>query len=110
MHARISALTRPGLLKRDVDYHLVRASMVVLFLFFGYQKWFEYEVKALVPFFDNRPLISWVVPVFGHRGASWFLGLWEWTAGALLFLGFWNKRFGALGAALSVATFIGTVT
>jgi len=25
-----------GLLKEDLDYHLLRASMIVLFLFFGY--------------------------------------------------------------------------
>jgi len=36
-------LIKLGLLKDDLDYHLIRASMVVLFLFFGYQKWFEYE-------------------------------------------------------------------
>src|SRR5215468_1281090 len=36
-------LTRLGLLREDVDYHLVRASMVLIFLMFGYQKWFEYE-------------------------------------------------------------------
>ena len=39
----ISAFIKLGLLKEDLDYHLIRASMVVLFLFFGYQKWFEYE-------------------------------------------------------------------
>jgi uncharacterized membrane protein YkgB len=84
--------------------------MVMLFLFFGDQKWFDYEVEALVPFFENGPLLSWMYPVFGQRGASWFLGVWEWTTCALLFLGFWNTRLGTLGAALAVATFIGTVT
>jgi uncharacterized membrane protein YkgB len=110
MNALINALTKTGLLKGDLDYHLVRASMVVLFWFFGYQKWFDYEVKGLVPFFENGPLISWMYPVFGQRGATGVLGVWEWTTCALLFLGFWNKRLGVFGAALSVVTFIGTVT
>jgi uncharacterized membrane protein YkgB len=44
------------------------------------------------------------------RGATWFLGVSEWTFGTLLFLGFWNKRLGILGALGSCATFIGTVT
>jgi uncharacterized membrane protein YkgB len=48
--------------------------------------------------------------VFGHQGASWFLGAAEWTLGSLLFAGFWDKRFGILGAAGSTATFIATVT
>ena len=46
MHALINLLSRFGLLKEDVDYHLLRASMVVIFLFFGYQKWFDYEALA----------------------------------------------------------------
>ena len=106
----ISPLTRSGLLKEDLDYHLLRASMVVMFLFFGYQKWFEYEAQVLIPYISNGPLIFWMYPVFGIRGASWFLGVAEWLFGALLFLGFWNKRLGILGALGSVATFVGTVT
>src|ERR1700754_5056272 len=103
-------LTRSGLLREDLDYHLIRASMVLIFLAFGYQKWFEYEAQVLIPYISNGPLISWLYPVFGIRGASWFLGVSEWLFGALLFLGFWNKRVGILGALGSVATFVGTVT
>jgi uncharacterized membrane protein YkgB len=51
-----------------------------------------------------------VHPVFGIRGASWFLGCSEWLFGALLFLGFWNKRLGILGAIGSIGTFVMTVT
>src|SRR5438309_1265163 len=84
--------------------------MVILFLFFGYQKWFEYEAQTLVPNISNGPLIFWLYPVFGIRGASWFLGVSEWIFCGLLFLGFWNKKLGILGALGSVASFIGTVT
>jgi hypothetical protein len=34
----VHALHRPGLLAQDLDYHVVRASMVIMF-FFGYHKW-----------------------------------------------------------------------
>ena len=34
----INALIRLGVLKDDLDYHLLRASMVIIFFFFGYQK------------------------------------------------------------------------
>jgi uncharacterized membrane protein YkgB len=103
-------MTKFGLLKEDLDYHLIRASMVIIFLFFGYQKWFEYEAQTLIPYISNGPLIFWMYPVFGIRGASWFLGVSEWLFGALLFAGFWNKKLGILGALGSVASFIGTVT
>src|ERR1700716_1336286 len=110
MNALIHMLTRSGLLTKDLDYHLIRASMVLIFLAFGYQKWFAYEAQVLIPYISNGPLIFWMYPVFGIRGASWFLGVSEWLFGTLLFLGFWNKRIGVLGALGSVATFIGTVT
>jgi hypothetical protein len=74
----VGILQKSGLLAKDWDYHLLRASMVIIFLFFGYQKWWEYEAERLVPFISNGPLISWLYPVFGIRGASWFLGTFEW--------------------------------
>jgi uncharacterized membrane protein YkgB len=110
LNSFISVLQRSGLLAKDVDYHIIRASMVIIFLFFGYQKWWAYEAERLIPFISNGPLIWWLYPTFGIRGASWFLGTFEWIFSGLLLAGFWNKRLGLLGAAGSTATFIATVT
>ena len=110
MKTLIDGLAKTGLLKTDLDYHVLRASMVIMFFFFGYQKWWDYEAQTLIPFISNGPLISWMYPVFGIRGASWFLGVSEWTFGALILLGYWSKRLGVLGAAGSVVTFVLTVT
>src|ERR1700739_1470948 len=110
MNSLIKILAKSGLLTKDLDYHLVRASMVIIFFFFGYQKWFPYEFERLVPFISNGPLSSGLSPVFGPPGASYFLGVSEWTFGALLLAGFWNKRLGVLGALGSTGTFIATVT
>jgi len=110
MNALVRLLLKFGLLTRDLDYHLIRASMVLIFLAFGYQKWFAYEAQVLIPYISNGPLIFWMYPVFGIRGASWFLGVSEWLFGTLLFLGFWNKRLGILGALGSTLTFLMTVT
>lgn len=110
MNMLIRIFTKFGLLTKDLDYHVVRASMVIIYFFFGYQKWFPYEAQGLIPFFKNGPLISWMYPVFGVQGSSWFLGVSEWLFGALLLLGFWNKKLGILGAAGSCVTFIMTIT
>jgi uncharacterized membrane protein YkgB len=110
MNALTHILARSGLLTKDLDYHLLRAAMVLIFLAFGYQKWFAYEAQILIPYISNGPLIFWMYPVFGLRGASWFLGVSEWTFGVLLFLGFWNKPLGIVGAIGSTLTFLGTVT
>ena len=110
MSPLIRVLMKLGILRKDLDYHLMRAAMVIIFLFFGYQKWFEYEARVLIPYISNGPLIFWLYPVFGIRGATWFLGVSEWTFGTLLFLGFWNKNLGILGALGSCVTFVCTAT
>ena len=68
MTSIVRSLTKLGILKNDLDYHLLRASMVIIFLFFGYQKWFEYEAQALLPYIGHGPLIFWLYAVFGVRG------------------------------------------
>lgn len=110
MNFFIRMLTKLGIQRQDLDYKLLRASMVIIFLFFGYQKWFEYEAQALIPYISHGPLIFWMYRAFGTRGATYFLGVAEWAFGALLFLGFWNKKLGIIGAAGSCFSFIATFT
>lgn len=110
MNFIVDALSRSGLLRRDLDYHLLRASMVIIFAWFGYDKWFESEIRGLLPLISHGPFISWTIPVFGIRGTSYFLGMSEWIFGSLLLLGFWNKKLGVLGALGSCCTFLATLT
>jgi uncharacterized membrane protein YkgB len=106
----INRLARSGLLRRDLDYHLLRAAMVVIFAWFGYDKWFESEIRALAPLITHGPFISWTIPVLGIHGTAIFLGATEWTVGSLILLGFWEKKLGVLGALGSTVTFISTLS
>jgi uncharacterized membrane protein YkgB len=110
MNALLKLTAQSGLVKGDLDYHLMRAAMVLIFALFGYQKWFDYEAQVLIPFISHGPFIFWLEPVFGVHGASYFLGVSEWLFGALLLAGFWNKPLGILGAIGSTGTFMMTVT
>ena len=98
MNFLLRTLAKTGFLKGDLDYHLIRVSMVVIYFFFGYQKWFDYEAQGLVPFFTHGPLIFWMYSVFGIKGSAYVLGVSEWLFGALLFAGFSNKKLGVLGS------------
>jgi uncharacterized membrane protein YkgB len=59
---------------------------------------------------SHGPLIFWLYPAFGIRGATYFLGVSEWLFGVLLFLGFWNKKLGILGALGFCFSMIATFT
>ena len=45
----VATLRRSGLLAEDLDYHIVRASMVIMFFFFGYQKWWPMRPSGSFP-------------------------------------------------------------
>src|ERR1700751_5092533 len=110
MDRSIKFLSKTAPFRGDLDYKLIRASMVIIYFFFGYQKWFEYELQGLIPFFTHGPLIFWMYSVFGMKGSTYLLGVSEWLFGGLILAGFWNQKPGILGALGSVVTFISTVT
>jgi uncharacterized membrane protein YkgB len=101
---------RLGLLQPEHSYKLLRASLILIFLMFGYGKWFEYAAQLMVNFITHGPLIFWLHPLFGFRGESRFLGASEWLTAALLIAGFWNRKAGMLGSLLATFTFFSTVT
>jgi hypothetical protein len=44
--------------------------MMIMFFFFGYQKWWAYEAERLVPFISNGPLIWWLYPCSATRARA----------------------------------------
>jgi uncharacterized membrane protein YkgB len=81
MNSLVTFLGKLGVLKKDFDYHLLRASMVVIFLFFWHQKWFQYEAQALIPYISHGPLIfgciqfsAFAVPPISWASRSGCLG------------------------------------
>lgn len=101
MNVITNRLIRLGILKHDLDYHLVRLSIVIVLLLLGYQNWlawFAHEAEELIPYMRGL-LISETYPIFGIRDGGWVLGFLEWLFAALLFAGSWNKKAGVLGAA-----------
>ena len=106
----IAVFANSRLIRSDLDHHLIRASMVFIFALFGWSKWHEFEAETIAPLIAHSPLVFWLLPAFGVRGAGWFLGAAEWTFGILLFLGYWTKPLGVLGAAGSMFTYASTAT
>jgi uncharacterized membrane protein YkgB len=98
------------LFRGDLDRHFVRAAMVFTFFAFSIQKWSQYTAELLVPLISHSPVVFWLLPAFGVRGAGYFLGTTEMIFGSLILLGYWSPRLGILGALGSIVTFVGTTT
>jgi len=96
--------------RSNLDRHLIRAAMVLTFFAFSIQKWNHYTIEMLVPMISHSPVVYWLLPAFGVRGAGYFLATTETIFGTLIFLGYWSPRLGVLGALGSIVTFIGTTS
>jgi len=104
----ILTISRTTLFHDGPVQHLIRAAMVFIFFAFSIQKWNSYTATMLVPLISHSPVVFWIEPAFGVRGAGYFLGTSEMIFGTLIFLGYWSSRLGILGAIGSIITFVGT--
>ena len=89
---------------------LLRWALVVIFLWFGGMKFTSYEANGIAPFMIHSPIMSWIPATFGVQGASYVIGIAELTTAAALILGAFLAPVSALGAAMSTATFLTTLT
>src|ERR1700734_3661182 len=103
-------VSRTILFRSCLDGYLIRGALVFTFFAFSIQKWSQYTAEMMVPLISHSPVVFWLLPAFGVRGAGYFLGTTETIFGALIFLGYWSPRLGVLGALASIVTFIGTTT
>ncbi len=89
---------------------LLRWALVVIFLWFGGMKFTAYESNGIAPLIAHSPIMGWMGHAFGVRGTAGVIGLLELATAAALALGAFVARFSAIGAAMSSATFLITLT
>jgi len=89
---------------------LLRWALVVIFLWFGGMKFTAYEANGIAPFIAHSPFMSWLHVLFGIRGASYVIGVLELSTAAALIAGAVKPFFSALGAAMSTATYLITLS
>ena len=91
-------------------FALLRWALVIVFLWFGGMKFTGYEANGIAPFIANSPIMSWLHALFGIQGASYVIGVVELATAVALIAGAVNALFSALGAAMSCATYLITLT
>ena len=88
----------------------LRWSLVLVFLWFGGMKFTAYEAGGISPFIVNSPIMHWLNIWFGVQGASEVIGVLELSTAAALIVGARLAFASALGAAMSCATYVITLT
>jgi len=89
---------------------LLRWALVVIFLWFGGMKFTGYEANGIAPFISHSPIMSWLHTSFGVQGTSYVIGIIELATAIALIAGAFNPFASVVGAAMSAATYITTLT
>jgi uncharacterized membrane protein YkgB len=94
------SLTRSGQL-------IARYGLVVVLAWIGFGKFVKMESRALI---EHSPLMSWVYDVFNVTTVARGLGTMEIVAAVLIALRPVWPRASAIGSALAVVLFVGTLS
>lgn len=89
---------------------LLRWVLALVFLWFGGMKFTSYEAHGIAPLIEHSPIMSWMHVAFGIQGASDVIGVLELSTAAALIAGAFVPFVSALGAAMSTATYLITLT
>jgi reactive chlorine resistance protein C len=89
---------------------VVRYALVVVIAWIGALKYTSYEAKGIEPLIRNSPLLSWVYHIFSVSTFAALLGTFEIIAALLIALWPLWPRISALGSAMAVLLFLGTLS
>jgi uncharacterized membrane protein YkgB len=89
---------------------VVRYALVVVIAWIGALKYTSYEAVGIQPLIHNSPLMSWVYNIFSVRTTAAVIGTLEIIAALLIALRPLWPRVSALGSAMGVVLFLGTLS
>ncbi len=89
---------------------VLRYGLAALLLLWGVAKFFAFEAEAIQPLVAESPLLGWLYPLFGVRGASALIGTIEVVAALLICLRPWRPGLSAAGSLLAAGAFLATLS
>ena len=89
---------------------LVRYALVVVIAWIGALKYSAYEAAAIHPLIANSPIMSWLYNILGVHALAATLGTLEIIAAVLIALRVLSPRLSAVGSAMAVLLFLGTLS
>ena len=89
---------------------LVRYGLAVVIAWIGALKYSAYEAAAIHPLIANSPLMSWFYNILSVRALAATLGTVEIIAAVLIALRYVSPRVSAVGSAMAIALFLGTLS
>jgi uncharacterized membrane protein YkgB len=87
--------------------HVSRYGLVLVLAWFGVGKYVKMDSRVLI---EHQPLLAWIYHVFSAGTVAFALGTMEIVAAVLIAIRPWWPGLSALGSALAVMLFVGTLS
>lgn len=94
----------------NTELSVARFGVALVLGWIGLFKFTPTEANAIVPLLEHSPLMNWLLPLFGVRGASNLIGTVEFGTAVLLVLGTWSARALLVGSGFGMLTFAATLS
>jgi uncharacterized membrane protein YkgB len=91
----------------SVGQAVSRYGLALTLAWIGFGKYIKMEARTLI---EHSPLMSWVYDVFSANTVAWGLGTLEITAAILISLRPFSARLSAVGSAMAIVLFCGTLS
>ncbi len=89
---------------------VTRFGLVFILVVIGSLKFTAAEAAAIQPLVTHSSLFAWMNGVLGVAGTSNFFGIFEIATGLLIAARLFSPRLSALGSAMAIVIFLGTVS
>ena len=99
-------MNRPALLS-SIGQAVSRYGLALTLVWIGFGKYIKMEARVLI---EHSPLMSWVYDVFSANTVARGLGTLEIVAAILIALRPFSARLSAIGSAMAIVLFCGTLS
>jgi uncharacterized membrane protein YkgB len=89
---------------------VLRYGLAALLLLWGGLKFAAFEAEGIRPLVEHSPLLRWLYPLLGVRGASSLIGVVEVASALLICVRHWKPGLSAIGSLLAAGTFLVTLS
>lgn len=96
--------------KINVGILIMILATIIILIWLGAAKFYDFEALAIQGLIQNHPLMSWSYKIFDYRTVSNIIGITEIGTGILLIVGLFKKCVLKWAGALMILTFLFTTS
>ncbi|MDQ3518003.1 MAG: DUF417 family protein [Gemmatimonadota bacterium] len=94
----------------DIGGKVLRYGLVMVLVWIGALKFFEYEAMGLKPLVENSPLTNWALQLLGLTTLAALIGTVEIVLGLMIAARSFSPKISALGSKGAAVVFLVTLT